>query len=133
MAKAGKGYIMEKKLITETYKKTRIDYKHTRIFYPRQYDDLEWVAPGKTCILVGRTNIMSGAKWYELRHDTSGIGGNLNSSIKRYHGWRGTSYGISTDAYGLREILAVEVLKDDVYEGRTLRVTLSKDLHSEWD
>lgn len=121
---------MEKKIISN--RKDRIYYKHTRIFHSRQYDDLEWVKPGKKCVLVGRTNTMSGAEWYELRPTASGIGGNLDSSIKRYHGWRGTSYDISTDAYGLREILAVEVLKDDI-DGRTLRVTLSKDLHPEWD
>lgn len=114
-------------------KKDKIYYKHTRIFHSRQYDDLEWVVPGEKCMLVGRTNVLSGKEWYELRHTTSGIGGNLDTSIKRYHGWRGTSNDYSTTAYGLREILAVEVLKDDVYDGRTLRVTLSKDLHPEWD
>ena len=115
-------------------KKNRIYYKHTRIFRGDWHTDtLEWVEPGKKCMLVGRTNIMTGTEWYELRPTTSGIGGNLNSSIKRYHGWRGTSHDISTDAYGLREILAVEVLKGDVCEGLTLRVTLSKDLHPEWD
>lgn len=112
--------------------KNRIYYKHTRIFHGNGWhgDDLEWVKPGKKCMLVRRTNIMSGKEWYNICPTENGFE-NLNS-VWLYHGDCGTAYDVARFAYGLREILAVEVLKDDI-DGRVLRVTLSKDLHPEWD
>ena len=56
----------------------------------------------------------------------SGIGGNIDNSITRYHGWRGTTSDIETYAYGLRKITHIRQLKND-----TVAVTVGKDLHPE--
>lgn len=55
-----------------------------------------------------------------------GIGGNMDHSITHYHGWRGTTSGIETYAYGLRKITQIRQLKNG-----TVSVTVGKDLHPE--
>lgn len=112
-----------------------IRYKHTRVFTSDWTDDLEWVAPGAMCVLVGHCdeNAPTSKMWYTMQRGTGGVSGNLDWKCKRYHGWRGTTDNVGKYAYGLREVLAVDVISDDVYYGKTLRVTLSKDLHPEWE
>ena len=39
------------------------------------------------------------------------VGGNSNSNIRRYHGWRGTSNDWSTTAHGERKVLRIRTLK----------------------
>lgn len=112
-----------------------IRYKHTRVFTSDWTDDLEWVAPGAMCVLVGHCGETDPAHkmWYTLQRGEGGVSGNLDWKCKRYHGWRGTTDNVGKYAYGLREVLAVDVISDDVYHGKTLRVTLSKDLRPEWE
>ena len=65
---------------------------------------------------------------WSLAQDEGGIGGNLNRDIKRYHGWRGTSFGRAVYAHGLRKITRVKPVDDF-----TLKVTVGKDLHPDWE
>ena len=63
-------------------------------------------------------------KWYWLRPgDNGGVSGNANQQIKRYHGWRGTTYGIAKYACGLRQVLEIIQYKNGNY-----KITLGNDL-----
>lgn len=82
------------------------------------------IAVGKTYILIERTNLNSGAAWHDLIEDNGvGISGNMNPDIRRYHGWRGTTNNISTDALGCRRVEAIHQYKNGNY-----KITLSDDL-----
>lgn len=99
------------------------------------YDMLDLRTNGGNGLNVGdvyavavEKDTMSGAKQYIFKSADSGFGGNMNRSIKRYHGWRGTSNNWSRDALGVFDVLKIERQKN----GR-LKVTLSKDLHPDWE
>jgi hypothetical protein len=51
-----------------------------------------------------------------------GLGGNMDSSIKRFHGWRGTSFGNSTTSYGVYKIQKIIDLNEDYF-----RITIDKE------
>lgn len=85
---------------------------------------------GTEVMLVSITNVSPNAirggynmPKYQVEFTTDGIGGNSNSNIKRYHGWRGTSDDKSVYAHGLRKITAIRKLKNG-----TVAVTVGKDL-----
>ena len=85
----------------------------------REYDP----KVGDEKILVERKNLNTGNRWYDLRDDNGGIPGNTDHSIRRYHGWRGTTNNYSTTALGLRRIEKVQE-----FQNRSVRVWLSDDL-----
>lgn len=60
---------------------------------------------------------------YEIRIAPNGIGGNMDRSVKRFHGWRGTTNNISVTAMGRREIKKIRTLKNG-----TVAVTVGPDL-----
>jgi len=76
-------------------------------------------------------NIRDTSKFTDYRailiDSPEGIGGNINSSIKRLHGWRGTSNNISRSAEGWRRVKSVEPRK----QGQGWTIILSKDLKPE--
>ena len=79
---------------------------------------------GDVKILVERENLNNGEKWYELRDDKGGgIPGNSDSSIRCYHGWRGTTNNIYLKALGLRRIEKIQTFKNG-----NIRLWLSDDL-----
>ena len=59
-----------------------IRYKHTRVFTSDWTDDLEWVAPGAMCVLVGHCdeNAPTSKMWYTMQRGTGGVSGNLDWS-----------------------------------------------------
>lgn len=82
----------------------------------------------------------SGKEHFDLRrHKGEGIPGNMNENTKRYHGWRGTSYGISLTAYGVRKVTKVvdlgevEDFSSPDWGRHFYKVTVGQDLHPEWD
>lgn len=89
------------------------------------------VSVGDKYILVCRST-ESGRFWFTLYFDNGGVPGNLNSSIKRYHGWRGCSYGVSTYAYGLRRIIRASPVEMDENGCWFQHITVGKDLHHDW-
>lgn len=98
------------------------------------YEDTFSVYPvkaGEKYILIERCKEGEDKGCFYLREDKGGIGGNLNPEVKRYHGWRGTSHGTATYAYGLREVVkASEPMEDKdgyIYQ----KVTVGRDLKSE--
>lgn len=82
------------------------------------------LTPGTEYIVVEKTDILKGTRWHELRrHTEGGIPGNMDSKVRRYHGWRGTTNNISTDAMGLRRVLRITN-----YKNGSVKITLSDDL-----
>lgn len=82
---------------------------------------------GDKMILVQVSDTLNGSRWYDLRHDNGkGIGGNIDPTCKRYHGWRGTTNNRSVEALGLHEITKVQKFKNG-----NVRVWLGEDLKSE--
>ena len=73
-----------------------------------------------------------GSSWYEIRpHEGHGIPGNMNSHITRYHGWRGTTNGLSRTACGLRKIIGVSPVRNRDYD--YTKVTVGRDIHPDWE
>lgn len=103
-------------------------YTITESLYGINLDDLKI---GDNYILVSRENILTGSTTYRLVPDNGGISGNMDPSIKRYHGWRGTTNDISTYAYGLRRIERIDAIKGDAFGNRSVKVKLSADLKPE--
>lgn len=92
---------------------------HTTRFTPCEGDE---------AILVCRTDIRTGYETWCLYRDEGGVPGNMNYSVKRYHGWRGTTANISVDAFGLRRVERISKTKDG-----NIKVTVGRDLHPDWD
>lgn len=66
--------------------------------------------------------------------EEGGYPGNLNSEIRRFHGWRGTSFGTAVYAYGVRRVLSVEKTdKEDEYGDTLYKVKLGKDIYPDED
>lgn len=84
-------------------------------------------AVGDEAILVCRLDTISGhEEWFLYKGD--GAPGNCNPSVKRYHGWRGTTARTAIYAFGLRRIVKVSPTKSG-----ELKVTVGRDLHPEWE
>ncbi|WP_302814943.1 hypothetical protein [Ruthenibacterium lactatiformans] len=93
-------------------------------------------AVGDEVILIEeyREDNCSSSWWDAYRHTGSGVPGNMDREVKRYHGWRGTSYGVSLTAHGVRRVLKVVDLGDnpEVMEHQ-YKITVGKDLHPDWE
>jgi hypothetical protein len=97
---------------------------------------------GQEVVLVCRENLMTGSEEYELRplaDFPDGIPGNANSSIRCFHGWRGTTNNVYVTALGVREVIAVapsnrnHPLSDPYYPEKLWKVTVGKDIHPDWE
>ena len=88
----------------------------------REWMDNE-VKVGDKRILVERRNVNTGDHQYQLREDNGGIPGNMDATVKRYHGWRGTTCNVSVIAYGLREVTKIQE-----YQNGSVRIWLGEDL-----
>ena len=89
---------------------------------------------GQEVILISRENVAvrdSKETFSIILDPGEGVPGNMDHSIKRYHGWRGTTDDVALYAHGLRQIVKVE----NVSMGANLgyKITVGKDLHPEWD
>lgn len=82
---------------------------------------------GDEAILICRLDTISGYEEWCL-YQGDGVPGNMNPSVKRYHGWRGANARISVYAFGLRRIEKVTPTKNG-----QLKVTVGRDLHPEWE
>lgn len=92
------------------------------------------VSVGDEVILIGYSREGSGTEWFDIRqHSGSGVSGNLDTNQKRYHGWRGTTNGIAKYAYGVRKVTKVLDLGEDDFGEKVYKVTVSKDIHPDWD
>ena len=65
---------------------------------------------GQEVLLVGRYDEATGKESFVIyggRYAASGYPGNLDKDALRFHGWRGTSNGVSVTAYGVRRIESI--------------------------
>ena len=77
-------------------------------------------------ILLEYFDVNKGTEWYGLKpYEGEGIGGNMDSSIKRLHGWRGTTNNRSLTACGVHTITNARPLKTK----DAVRLTLGPDLY----
>jgi hypothetical protein len=89
---------------------------------------------GQVVVLVSHENInvqRSGYEKFIIIDTQDGIPGNMDHTIKRYHGWRGTYNDVATYAHGLRKILKVTEL--EIGAGYDYKITVGRDLHPDWD
>lgn len=86
------------------------------------------VKEGEKYVLIERCKEEQDAGYFDLRKDTGGIGGNLNPEIKKYHGWRGTSYGTALYAHGLRKVISASEPMEDKDGGIYQKITVGEDL-----
>jgi len=83
---------------------------------------------GQLFTLVRHEDIRTGFSYYRLGGSPEGIGGNMDSSVKHYHGWRGTTNNISVEACGLRRIEKIQCCKNG-----NAWITVSDDLKPDED
>lgn len=89
------------------------------------------VKVGDEVVLVERYDSNSGTTQWQIRNAPDGIGGNMDDSVKRFHGWRGSYNNVSITAHGLRKVIKV-MDKEDGYEFYQ-NVTVGADLHPDWE
>lgn len=83
---------------------------------------------GDKVLVLQKEDLNNGLEWYDIskRHAEAGYPGNMDHTIKCFHGWRGTYNNISTNAMGVYEIKKIEELDD---WGDEIKVTIGrKDL-----
>lgn len=78
---------------------------------------------GQLFTLARHEDLSTGFSYYRLGGSPEGIGGNMDRSVKRYHGWRGTTNNISVEACGLRRIEKIQLCKNG-----NAWITVSADL-----
>lgn len=111
--------------------------KKTFYFHEEYYFDfynLKNLKVGDEVILIKHDYEDGGVNYHIIPHAGEGIPGNMNESIKRYHGWRGTTNGVSIHALGVRKIKSISIFKDkpnDLWD--TIKIVLSNDLHPDWE
>lgn len=111
----------------------RIYYKHSRVLHGTEYQDsdLSWIKKGDLVFLCKRVWEDGGHQYFLRPYKGEGYPGNLNHNVKIYHGWRGSTNGVNTYVYGVREILEVGEVKRSGFcgEEQEVKITLSKDLY----
>jgi hypothetical protein len=94
--------------------------------------DLDFVPEvGEEVVLISHENNMNDRVSFTLRQAPEGIPGNMDSSIKRFHGWRGTYNDVATYAHGLRRILKITTV--DLGGDYGYKITVGPDLYPDWD
>jgi hypothetical protein len=91
-----------------------------------------WSKVGDEVIVMEYSSIFGDSSTWKLipiEDCPDGIPGNANHSVKRYHGWRGTTDDIACYAHGVREIESIAHTSNPDY----LRVRVGKDLHPDWE
>ena len=67
---------------------------------------------GQKALVIGRTHETGGKEVFSLNFSAAAVAegapGNVDRSTRRFHGWRGTSYGVSVCAYGVHAVKSVE-------------------------
>lgn len=90
------------------------------------------VKVGDEVVLVEYNNVLKDTTWWLPWVAPNGISGNMDPSVKRFHGWRGTTNDVAVYAHGLRKVLKV-TSKVNERGDTVLKVTVGRDLHPEWN
>lgn len=83
---------------------------------------------GREYVVVEYRDTISGATTYQFKEEITGVSGNMDSSVKRFHGWRGTTNNTEKNALGVRRVEDIVTYKNGMS-----KVTLSADLHPDWE
>ena len=91
---------------------------------------LDWQV-GDEGVLLESERVMqpTGIVGVELIRDPDGVGGNMDPSAKRLHGWRGTTNDVARHAHGWRRVQSIEPRK----RGHGWRIVLSPDMRPDDD
>lgn len=83
------------------------------------YRFLSDLKPGDHVLVYSKQWENSATISYHLsrRLADTGMPGNTNPEIFRFHGWRGTSFGLSTSAHGVYAVKSVMSFKTADYDG----------------
>lgn len=74
------------------------------------YDNPNGLNVGDPVLVYSKTRVMTGkTEWHiSNRFADRGYPGNMDPSIRRFHGWRGTTNDIHIDAHGVYTVKAVD-------------------------
>ena len=108
--------------------------KHTYYFdeYAMGYMDIggTGINPGDAVLVYTRENVMTGREEWAFRKDfaESGYPGNMDGSVRRFHGWRGTTNNIAVYAHGVFTVKSVDHIskRRNGWTERYLKVVLNK-------
>lgn len=91
----------------------------------------EGLIVGDEYIVGTQSNTMTGKEYLIAKpHDGEGFHGNMSSTVKRYHGWRGTTDNVAIYAYGVRRLLGVKITGK---RSKVVTVRFGRDLVSDKD
>ena len=87
--------------------------KYTFIIDPFYQDETYKV--GDHVLVLQKEDLNSRTEWYDIskRHAAEGYPGNLDHTVKCFHGWRGTTNNIAVTACGVYTIKSITELDDD--------------------
>lgn len=120
--------IIKTEKITEKDEDKDMTQKTLKRYVP-YYDEDYCVKVGEKVMLVEKYDELKQESWWKIvRNADNGIGGNMDSSEKRYHGWRGTTNNTATYAHGLRKVIKASGLIEDSNGEWYQKVTVGKDL-----
>lgn len=108
-------------------------YTYTFDAYMMDYEDIGGteINPGDSVLVYTVTDEMTGEETWHIRKDfaESGYPGNLDSSERCFHGWRGTTNNKRVYAYGVYTVKSVDNIsktRKDGFTDRFIKVILNK-------
>lgn len=80
--------------------KRTFKYSFEDIYYNPHVEDIR---VGDSVLVYTRENVLTGSETYYISKELAETGypGNTDSSVRRFHGWRGTTNDISVYAHGV--------------------------------
>lgn len=109
--------------------------KYTYYFdeYAMNYMDIGGteINPGDSVLVYTREDLMTGHEEWKFRKDfaENGYPGNMDSSVRCFHGWRGTTNNMRVEAHGVYTVKSVDHISKrnkDGWTERYLKVVLNK-------
>lgn len=90
--------------------------------YLMDHPEIAALNAGDAVLVASRRNLMTGKESYQLypQYAESGYPGNTDHSIKRFHGWRGTTNDTYVEAHGVYTVKSADRI------GSTLKIVLGK-------
>lgn len=84
------------------------------------------INPGDKVLMYVRRDLMTGSEEWRISKAFAegGYPGNLDHSIKAYHGWRGTTDNVYVEAFGVYTVKSVDIVSKE-YPNDTLKVVLN--------
>ena len=89
------------------------------------------IAPGDAVLVYSRQNDVTGEESWHISKEfaAEGFPGNLDSSVKCFHGWRGTTNNIRTEAHGVYIVKSVDEIvkkRNDGFHDFYTRIVIGK-------